>query len=172
MKKIHLHIIASLLILAGSSLNAEADQLAVDCKDCSEADRKMNQRSELSVVDASQVPTTPDGVLYYDFNKWLLPEGAGCIVFGTIKELKANPTYRVEIAGFTDEVGSFTSNKRISQLRSTNIRNIFTANGVDDSRIDLEWYGESVPHGGCLVEYPCPSESHSKNRIVEIRVQK
>lgn len=155
--------------------NWEAEKLAIECSvadDCSESDRAKNRRSELEVVGADQFPTKPDGILMYEFNQWLLPPGSGNAVFGTIKLLKNNPDYSVEIAGFTDSYGSFTANNRISQLRATNIRNIFQANGIDESRIDLIWYGESSPQGGCITQYPCPLSERKANRRVEIRVRR
>lgn len=155
--------------------NWEDDKPVIPCPEgtpCTQEQRAQNQRTELSIVDISGMPTAPDHIITFEFNQWLLPEEGENAVFGLIKHLKANPELHVTLDGYADTWGSYTSNTRISELRSINIRNILVLNGISKDRITLNWHGESVPFGGCLLEYPCPVEERKQNRRVEMRINK
>lgn len=155
--------------------NWEASKPLKDCNGpvpCTEEDRAQNQRVSIDIVDSTGVPTPPDYVVTYEFNQWLLSEEHDNDVAKAIKQLQADSTLRVSLDGYADTWGTYNSNKRISELRSLNIRNLMIREGIDASRITLNWHGESVPFGGCLLEYPCPVEQRKQNRRVEIRVNK
>jgi outer membrane protein OmpA-like peptidoglycan-associated protein len=137
---------------------------------CSEEERAKNQRTEISIADVSKMPTKPDHIIEYDFVEWTLPKGADTAVFGLIRYLKENPSFKVELSGYTDTYGPYKDNIRIASLRAINIENILKANGIEKNRIVSKWYGERVPFNGCLTEYPCPIPERKQNRRVEIRL--
>ena len=155
--------------------NWEDTKPIIDCSDgipCNKEDRKQNQRTELSIVDISQWPTTPDYIITYDFNEWMLPAEGSEGVFAAIKVLKENPEALVKLDGYADTWGTYAVNQRISELRAENIRNIIIGNNISEDRVEIIWHGESVPFGGCLLYYPCPVDDRKQNRRVEIRLQK
>jgi OmpA-OmpF porin, OOP family len=61
--------------------------------------------------------------------------------------LKAHPTARATIAGYTDNVGSSAANLMLSKQRADRVRNELIAMGVDGSRLTAEGYGEANPIG-------------------------
>ena len=113
-----------------------------------------------------------DYIISYEFNQWSLPDDGVDPLFSTIKQLKVESSKEVVLDGYADTWGTYTSNERISQLRAENIKNTMIKYGIDESRINIVWHGESVPFGGCLLYYPCPVEDRKQNRRVEIRIQK
>ncbi|MDC1221239.1 OmpA family protein [Salibacteraceae bacterium] len=155
--------------------NWENDKPKVDCPEgtpCGKEEREQNQRSEYSIVGIDEWPTIPDYIISYEFNQWKLPEDADDQLFGAIKKLKADPAKKVVLDGYADTWGTYSANQRISQLRAINIKNTMEKYGIDESRVDIIWHGESVPFGGCLLYYPCPVEDRKQNRRVEIRIEK
>ena len=49
----------------------------------------------------------------------------------------------IHIAGYTDATGTEAYNMALSERRAREVAAFLTANGVDSSRIILEWFGES-----------------------------
>jgi outer membrane protein OmpA-like peptidoglycan-associated protein len=59
--------------------------------------------------------------------------------------LAQNPERTVLVEGFTDSVGSATSNLDLSERRAAAVRNALTSMGVANSRIATKGYGEAFP---------------------------
>lgn len=79
--------------------------------------------------------------------------------------LKKKPEYRLRISGHTDNVGSESSNLRLSEKRSKSVSRYLSNKGVDTSNFIVEWFGESKPI------YPNDTkEGRQKNRRVEMEV--
>ena len=77
--------------------------------------------------------------------------------------LKEHPERHVVIEGYTDSMGSASSNRDLSQRRAGAVRNFLIQNGVDASRITAHGYGEASP------VVPNTSEAgRLQNRRVEV----
>jgi len=153
--------------------NMEDSLQAVKCPvngDCTPEMRAKNQRTEIVVVPRSQMPTTPNYILYFDLNDWRIPSNAYVPLSGLIRVMKENPEYKLELSGYADVSGSFAANQRISDLRASNIKNYLGLKGLDKNRISVVAFGEMVPFGGCILEYPCPISERKQNRRLEIRI--
>jgi outer membrane protein OmpA-like peptidoglycan-associated protein len=59
--------------------------------------------------------------------------------------LKAQPNARVQIAGYTDNVGSPAANLKLSEARANTVRNELIGMGVDGDRLSAQGYGEANP---------------------------
>jgi len=59
--------------------------------------------------------------------------------------LREHPERHVIIEGYTDNIGSVSSNRDLSQRRADAVRNFLIQNGVDPSRISAQGYGEASP---------------------------
>jgi outer membrane protein OmpA-like peptidoglycan-associated protein len=59
--------------------------------------------------------------------------------------LKENPSYKIEISGHTDNIGSPSYNKDLSQRRAQAIVNYLIAKGVSRKRLVAVGYGEERP---------------------------
>lgn len=70
---------------------------------------------------------------------------------------------RIKISGHTDNVGSFESNKKLSQNRSDSIKKILVLEGIDESKIESVSFSYLRPIASNLTK-----EGRSKNRRTEI----
>lgn len=76
-----------------------------------------------------------------------------------------NPDLRIKIIGHTDNVGSESSNQKLSEGRAKSVRNNIISRGIDPSRIEFEGRGESEP-----IDTNDTEEGRSKNRRVEFEI--
>ncbi len=85
------------------------------------------------------------------------------IVFQVYKLLSVNSELEVEIAGHTDHVGTEEYNLRLSQLRSLAVANYLVTKGIDKSKINTLYFGESRP-----IDTNQTSMGRARNRRVEL----
>jgi OOP family OmpA-OmpF porin len=76
-----------------------------------------------------------------------------------------NERFRIEIAGFTDDVGNDGENIRLSQRRSDAIRDYLIKKGVPAHRVSAKGYGEKFP-----VASNGSEEGRANNRRTEVKV--
>lgn len=76
------------------------------------------------------------------------------------------PNAKIEIAGFTDNVGSESSNQRLSERRAASVRSFLLKSGVPSAQLTVRGYGESEP-----VVDNTSAESRAENRRIEFRVK-
>jgi outer membrane protein OmpA-like peptidoglycan-associated protein/Tol biopolymer transport system component len=74
----------------------------------------------------------------------LTPESKGELN-RAVELLKTNPTMKIEISGYTDNVGSAASNMTLSQNRATSVLNYLVTGGIDASRLTPKGYGPNQP---------------------------
>ena len=80
--------------------------------------------------------------------------------------LKKKSDWKLRIEGHTDDVGSDSSNLRLSEKRSRSVERYLTNRGISGSRFIVKWYGESRPI------YPnSTAEGRQKNRRVEMTIE-
>ena len=77
-----------------------------------------------------------------------------------------NPGMQIEISGHTDNIGSKTYNKYLSQKRANAVKDFLVKKGVDARRISAVGYGEERP----LASNDDEKEGRELNRRVEFRV--
>ena len=75
---------------------------------------------------------------------------------------------RVEIQVYTDEDGSVTYNKRLSEQRADTLRGALTALGVEASRLSVTGMGSEKP----VVPNAKTEADHAKNRRVRFVIPK
>jgi OmpA-OmpF porin, OOP family len=75
------------------------------------------------------------------------------------------PGVRIEIAGYTDSIGSPESNLRLSDNRARSVADFLIRRGVGPSRITARGYGEDHPIAPNDTEV-----GRSRNRRIEFRV--
>jgi outer membrane protein OmpA-like peptidoglycan-associated protein len=79
--------------------------------------------------------------------------------------LKAYPTVKVKIGGYTDNTGDPTANVTLSQARATNVMNEIIAFGVPAGRITAEGFGQQFPVADNSTE-----AGRAQNRRIALRV--
>jgi OOP family OmpA-OmpF porin len=79
--------------------------------------------------------------------------------------LQKHPRAAVEIAGYTDSIGTRKYNKGLSQRRTDSVRDYLVQHGVEPDQITSHGYGESDP-----VASNDTKAGRAKNRRVEVRL--
>ena len=104
--------------------------------------------------------------LNFDFNKWKVKKIYYPAIEKVAKILKANPKLKIEIDGYTDNIGNEKYNLTLSKKRAEAVKNILVKiYGINPKRIKIKGFGENYP----LV----PNNTHTNralNRRVEIIV--
>lgn len=85
---------------------------------------------------------------------------------GYVLEYAKDPALRrIELAGFTDSVGSFRANHKLASSRVEEVQKYLLAAGVDEKQIKLRVFGEQRPQADNR-----SSHGRKMNRRVSIRV--
>ncbi len=79
--------------------------------------------------------------------------------------LKRNAKLRIEIGGYTDDIGDDNYNMRLSKNRANAVLNFLVNKGIDKSRLSAKGYGETHPVGDNTTD-----EGRAQNRRTEIKV--
>jgi len=82
-----------------------------------------------------------------------------------VELLRNNRSLRLEIAGHTDNVGSYSANKRLSTNRAKSVVDYLVGNGIDRSRLEYKGYSFTEP----IAPNDKP-EGRQKNRRVEFEI--
>jgi outer membrane protein OmpA-like peptidoglycan-associated protein len=109
------------------------------------------------------VPIILEGITFATGKADITPESENTLR----KALKTLTTYSdiiVEIAGYTDNVGSDASNQKLSEKRANAVRDWLVREGVNPERIKAVGYGESNP----IASNDTP-EGKQKNRRIEFK---
>lgn len=77
----------------------------------------------------------------------------------------ANPTFRVEVQGHTDNVGNATFNKELSEKRAQAVRTFLVNAGVNPDQLTAKGYGDEMP-----IADNNTKAGRAKNRRVEFVV--
>jgi outer membrane protein OmpA-like peptidoglycan-associated protein len=103
----------------------------------------------------------------FDFNKATLRPEAHSVLMEGVKLLKDNPDIRVEVMGFTDDVGSEDYNLGLSERRAEAVVEFLVSEGISRNRLETRGYGESHPIASNDTE-----EGRAQNRRVEFAIVK
>ena len=115
------------------------------------------------MVDHNGCPIITTLRLNFDYNKAYVKK----IYYSQLKKiaqiLKNNPNLIIEIAGYTDDVGSEEYNLKLSQKRAQAVKNILVkVYGIDPKRVVVKGYGE---------KYPLLPNDSATNRALNRRVE-
>ncbi|MDJ1481185.1 OmpA family protein [Cytophagaceae bacterium YF14B1] len=104
--------------------------------------------------------------IYFDFNKTSFKIDSYKELNKLARLLKENPSYRVEIAGHTDNVGSNDYNQQLSHRRAVAVVNYLISRRVDASRLVAQGYGETQP----MASNDDEREGREFNRRTEFKI--
>ena len=99
----------------------------------------------------------------FDSGKSEIKKESEPFLFNTLQELIDNPNLKIELRGYTDNVGSVTANKKLSQDRADAVRIWLVKKGIDALRIKATGFGIENPIADNSTE-----EGRNKNRRIEI----
>ncbi len=90
--------------------------------------------------------------------------------FASLKEvvqiLKDNPTYKINIDGYTDNTGTAENNQVLSENRANSVKDYLVKNGIDESKITATGHGEENP-----IADNKTAAGRAKNRRVEMKLR-
>lgn len=104
--------------------------------------------------------------IYFDFDKATFRDESYNELNKLVSMMQSNPGMEIEISGHTDNIGSASYNKNLSQARANAVKNYLTNKGVDARRVKSVGYGEERP----LASNDDEKEGRELNRRVEFKV--
>ena len=101
----------------------------------------------------------------FDFDKWVLNDGAQTRLLELVKELGEQPQLSVELEGYTDSIGGSAYNIGLSQRRAEAVRRFLVEKGIELPRIHSIGLGDIRPLADNKTK-----QGRDQNRRVSIRV--
>ncbi len=102
-------------------------------------------------------------IVYFGFDKYSFSSMAMRTLDSVVAHMKANPDDRLILFGHTDAIGNVNYNIILSKNRVKATKKYITSKGIDDTRIELEYFGTKFP-----IEKTLSKESGKINRRVEL----
>lgn len=81
----------------------------------------------------------------FEFAKSQLKESSFAELNNLAAELKANPSYQINLSGHTDNIGQEEDNLKLSQARAKAVAEYLTSKGIAPTRITYKGYGSKQP---------------------------
>lgn len=122
---------------------------------------------ELQVQEVSTAKNIVLNNIYFATGKTAFDESSSTDLQKLVQFLKDNPDLKLEIQGHTDNVGSVTGNKKLSEQRALSIVNYLVTKGVEKNRLTAKGYGSTLP-----IESNATEDGRAKNRRVEMKLIK
>jgi len=142
-------------------LNTDTDGGTVD--DFTEVNRGTNPLNPDDDIVKIDVPIVLEGITFETGKAEITPESE-VVLNGALKTLETYTDIVVQISGHTDDVGSETSNQKLSQRRADAVRSWLISKGIDPNRIIAIGYGENAP-----IVPNDSDENRRKNRRIEFK---
>ncbi len=103
--------------------------------------------------------------LFFDSNQAVLKPRSRTELDRLVEFLRQDPNLRVEVAGYTDNVGTPAANLSLSQRRAQAVFDYLAKHGVPATRLRAKGYGETKPLSAN------DTEAHrAQNRRIELRI--
>jgi len=104
--------------------------------------------------------------IYFEFDKATFKQESYNELNKLENMMSQNPGMEIEISGHTDNIGSKSYNKQLSQLRANAVKEYLVNKGIDARRVKAVGYGEERP----LASNDDEKEGRELNRRVEFQV--
>jgi OOP family OmpA-OmpF porin len=118
------------------------------------------KKPSLVVVTAKEIKITQQ--IHFEFGKATIRSQSYPVLDAVVTALKENPKIKLEVQGHTDNVGSASLNKKLSQDRADAVRKYLVGKGIDGARLTSKGYG---------MDQPLVPNTDGKNRALNRRVQ-
>ncbi len=109
--------------------------------------------------------------IFFDFNKATLRALSNVELKNLVVLMKSNPNMKVEISGFTDDIGSSSYNQTLSGCRAQSVVTFLTDDGISADRMTAVGYGKTMP--AAANQNPNGSDNpagRQLNRRVELKI--
>lgn len=129
-------------------------------------DRCPNTVAELSVdIHGCELQSFILEGVNFELDSAVLTAGAREALKEVAATLRKNPNHKVEVAGYTDELGPAEFNQRLSQQRAVAVKVCLESMGVAAKQMTARGYGTADP-----IADNSTLEGRSKNRRVELHI--
>jgi OOP family OmpA-OmpF porin len=120
-------------------------------------------------VASKSATVTASGTLIYkgiqfETGKWDIKKESHGVLDEIVRTIQSSPNLKFEIQGHTDNMGSETSNYRLSERRAKAVMDYLTGKGVSPAQLTYKGYGSSMP----ITSNETPA-GRSENRRVEFK---
>lgn len=103
----------------------------------------------------------------FAFNSAVIPEKYYTELNKIVQQLKLNPSYKTDINGHTDNVGSADFNLQLSENRAKSVADYLISKGVAPAQVKYNGYGSTQPLNNNTTE-----AEKARNRRVEFIIRK
>ena len=110
--------------------------------------------------------------LYFDFDKSALKDRANIQLDSIYQVMVDNPTYRLQISGYTDSKGSVEYNNKLSERRARACADYLIQKGLAPARINIHSFGAMFPVEMELINGRDNESGRAKNRRALINIDK
>lgn len=142
-----------------------ADAAGSTAKDALAKATDTDQRLTKLWANRDKRTLTDTVVVQFDFDKWMLDDGAQTRLLALAKQLQEQPQLTIELEGFTDNIGPVPYNIGLSQRRAESVRRFLVEKGVELPRIHSIGMGDIRP-----VADNKTRQGRDQNRRVSIRL--
>ncbi len=105
--------------------------------------------------------------IHFEFDQYVLTDGAKQTLADNAALLKAAPNVEVQIEGHCDERGSDEYNLALGEKRALATKNYLVSLGVPASRMSTISYGEELP-----LDFAQTEDAWAKNRRAEFKIRR
>ena len=152
-------------VLAGAAIGGAAGNLIG--KQMDKQARELEQAvptAEVQRVGEGINMTFPSGLMF-SINSATLSQEYKDDLAAAASVFKKYPDTNILIEGHTDDTGAEAYNMQLSEKRARAVADFLVSQGIDRSRLEIKWYGETQP------KFPNDSEANrQKNRRVELGI--
>ncbi len=108
--------------------------------------------------------------IYYDLDKSNITKRSETVLETLTGILEDNPEADVIISSHTDSRASGSYNEKLSNRRSQSVKQFLIAKGIDGSRLQTQYFGESRLVNKCKDGEYCPEDLQQLNRRTEFYI--
>ena len=122
--------------------------------------------AEVERIDDGIVVTFDEGSgVYFATDKYNINNASQETLNKLIGVFKEYPDTNILVVGHTDSVGSEEYNMTLSKNRAYAVTNYIKSNGISESRLNTNWFGETQP-----MHDNSTAEGRAKNRRVNVAI--
>jgi outer membrane protein OmpA-like peptidoglycan-associated protein len=131
---------------------------------CAVAERKERTASEAMQESLEKTGKVQLYGVNFDFDSDVLRPESSAVLDEVVTLAKANPSWKFEVGGHTDSIGSADYNLKLSDRRAASVVRYLTGKGVEAVRLKARGYGATRP----LITDTDNDAAHAQNRRVEL----
>jgi outer membrane protein OmpA-like peptidoglycan-associated protein len=155
-----------------SSLLSQAGRVLISLKEPLPRDvyqRQQQLDQQLSKINISAHYQRIQNI-YYDYNKDYIRNDASAILDHLVHLMQDYPELSIRLTSHTDSRGSVVYNQTLSKRRADSAKTYLINEGIESSRIEVNWFGEENLVNECENNKNCDEERHQSNRRTEITI--